>query len=207
VQKFFILIAACVAALTVEAANADTIKTFNISGTFEEELACVNGGCGTIPFSGLGVSGTFVLDADNGHYSATLNVPGLPSFFQTSAVSGIGLGKIDTGNSEGDVFQIWIPPLFNSFANFIAYTGGPTGGDAFFDASGTFATTGQTVTCNGPFGPTSCVVVLSDFVGTISPEVSGAPLPAALPLFAAGLGALGLLGWRRKRKAAALAAA
>jgi hypothetical protein len=28
------------------------------------------------------------------------------------------------------------------------------------------------------------------------------PLPAALPLFATGLGALGLLGWRRKRKAA-----
>jgi hypothetical protein len=32
------------------------------------------------------------------------------------------------------------------------------------------------------------------------------PLPAALPLFATGLGALGLIGWRRKRKAAALAA-
>lgn len=32
------------------------------------------------------------------------------------------------------------------------------------------------------------------------------PLPAALPLFVTGLGALGLLGWRRKRKAAALAA-
>jgi len=31
--------------------------------------------------------------------------------------------------------------------------------------------------------------------------------PAALPLFATGLGALGLLGWRRKRKAAAIAAA
>lgn len=29
------------------------------------------------------------------------------------------------------------------------------------------------------------------------------PLPAALPLFASGLGALGLLGWRRKRKALA----
>jgi hypothetical protein len=29
------------------------------------------------------------------------------------------------------------------------------------------------------------------------------PLPAALPLFAGGLGVLGLLGWRRKRKAAA----
>jgi hypothetical protein len=28
------------------------------------------------------------------------------------------------------------------------------------------------------------------------------PLPAALPLFATGLGALGLLGWLRKRNAA-----
>jgi hypothetical protein len=30
------------------------------------------------------------------------------------------------------------------------------------------------------------------------------PLPAALPLFAGGLGGLGLLGWRRKRKAHAV---
>jgi hypothetical protein len=29
---------------------------------------------------------------------------------------------------------------------------------------------------------------------------SETPLPAALPLFATGIGALGLLGWRRKRK-------
>jgi hypothetical protein len=33
------------------------------------------------------------------------------------------------------------------------------------------------------------------------------PLPAALPLFVTGLGALGLLGWRRKRKGAAALAA
>jgi hypothetical protein len=33
------------------------------------------------------------------------------------------------------------------------------------------------------------------------------PLPATLPLFATGLGVLGLLGWRRKRKAAATLAA
>ena len=30
-------------------------------------------------------------------------------------------------------------------------------------------------------------------------------IPAELPLFAAALGALGLLGWRKKRKAAAIA--
>ena len=36
---------------------------------------------------------------------------------------------------------------------------------------------------------------------TINPNP--VPLPGALPLFATGLGALGLLGWRRKRKATA----
>jgi hypothetical protein len=34
---------------------------------------------------------------------------------------------------------------------------------------------------------------------------SATPVPTALPLFATGLGALGLLGWRRKRKAQAVA--
>jgi len=38
----------------------------------------------------------------------------------------------------------------------------------------------------------------------VAPEISSeTPLPAAFPLFASGLGALGLLGWRRKRKQAA----
>ena len=40
-------------------------------------------------------------------------------------------------------------------------------------------------------------------VGTWDVTIQAAtPLPAALPLFATGLGALGLLGWRRKRRAA-----
>ena len=34
-------------------------------------------------------------------------------------------------------------------------------------------------------------------------NIDATPLPAALPLFATGLGALGALGWRRKRKQAA----
>jgi hypothetical protein len=37
--------------------------------------------------------------------------------------------------------------------------------------------------------------------------IEATPLPAALPLFATGLSALGLLGWRRKRKSAAAFAA
>jgi hypothetical protein len=43
-------------------------------------------------------------------------------------------------------------------------------------------------------------LVFSDAV-TFEP-VSQVPLPATLPLFATGLGALGLLSWRRKRKLA-----
>jgi hypothetical protein len=40
---------------------------------------------------------------------------------------------------------------------------------------------------------------------SINGTIGTTPLPAALPLFATGLGALGLLGWRRKRKAQAVA--
>jgi hypothetical protein len=52
--------------------------------------------------------------------------------------------------------------------------------------------------------PTDCALsscVLNGTTGTIDPAT---PLPAALPLFATSLGALGLLGWRRKRKAQAV---
>ena len=38
---------------------------------------------------------------------------------------------------------------------------------------------------------------------SIDVNVAAVPLPAALPLFAGGLGLMGLLGWRRKQKAAA----
>lgn len=41
--------------------------------------------------------------------------------------------------------------------------------------------------------------------GALFIEVANSPLPATLPLFASGLGAIGLLSWRRKRKAAAVA--
>ncbi|MGD0420648.1 MAG: hypothetical protein ABSA68_13895 [Xanthobacteraceae bacterium] len=44
-----------------------------------------------------------------------------------------------------------------------------------------------------------------DLAGVVGEGVT--PLPATLPLFATGLGALGLFGWRRKRKAAGALAA
>jgi hypothetical protein len=47
-------------------------------------------------------------------------------------------------------------------------------------------------------------VVLSDS-GTAAFEYGATPIPAALPLFATGIGAMGLLGWRRRRKAQVVA--
>jgi len=40
-----------------------------------------------------------------------------------------------------------------------------------------------------------------NFTLDVVAPVAATPVPAALPLFATGLGALGLVGWRRKRKA------
>jgi hypothetical protein len=52
-------------------------------------------------------------------------------------------------------------------------------------------------------GPTPATGPTFNFAFSLTGDV--VPLPATLPLFATGLGALGLLGWRRKRKAQAVA--
>ena len=52
----------------------------------------------------------------------------------------------------------------------------------------------------GAYGPDS-------YQETFALRQTAVPLPAALPFFASGLGGLGLLRWRRKRKAVAAAAA
>lgn len=47
--------------------------------------------------------------------------------------------------------------------------------------------------------------VQANYSGTFDIISAQTPLPAALPFFATGLGAMGLLGWRRKRKVQAVA--
>ena len=63
---------------------------------------------------------------------------------------------------------------------------------------GTYTWTWMTATASDPPDQSFTLDVVSP---------TATPLPAALPLFAGGLGALGLFGWRRKRKNAAVLAA
>ena len=60
---------------------------------------------------------------------------------------------------------------------------------------------------SGDLGPNGETVVPVDFSLTLVGEIGAAPLPAALPLFATGLGVIGFLVRRRNRKNAALAGA
>lgn len=49
-------------------------------------------------------------------------------------------------------------------------------------------------------GPNPGGAMVDALTATVTDPVSVAPLPGALPLFASGLGAFVLIGWRRKRK-------
>ena len=61
------------------------------------------------------------------------------------------------------------------------------------------------VELNGGFQPFGNIGDTIDGLAFLG-EAGATPLPAALPLFGTGLGVMGLLSWRRKRKAAAIGA-
>lgn len=87
-------------------------------------------------------------------------------------------------------------------------------GSAYFESSGAYSigfynefsanlTTGEIEIGT----PGNADILLYPTGDVVLGSVSTTPLPATLPLFATGLGALGLFGWRRKRKAAVAPAA
>ena len=95
--------------------------------------------------------------------------------------------------SRALTFTTTIPGFFNNFAIT----------NDTFNNGGIIATVtqgGMVLQLNWTGGlvtPNQENIFAATFTGTTPSQV---PLPAALPLFASGLGALGLLSWRRKRK-------
>jgi hypothetical protein len=120
----------------------------------------------------------------------------------TGTVNGQSIGLIEPVNDYGsNTNTIFYPspsgPL--TLGNGVEFTCPSCGGvDMLFAfGGGNWIETGM-----AGFSQTDTLI---QFTGSL--EVAQTPLPAALPLFATGLGALGLLGWRRKRKTSAAIAA
>lgn len=100
---------------------------------------------------------------------------------------------IDSGTPQ----QITIPfNLSINYADTLTIVGGTA--FSFLDAG----TLWQVVVNGLTLGPNPGGTMIGYLTAQITdpPGVSQAPLPGALPLFASGLGGLGLFGWWRKRK-------
>ena len=136
------------------------------------------------PYAGGGTTATG--EAPAGAYEYSLNF-----------ANPLGSVAIQWSSDNGATFSLNGNPLsstgstgYGSLVSFLIPA-------ALFQGSNVFEVVVQNDPFDGP-NPTGLLV---------SADVSAVPLPAALPLFASGIGALGLLGWRRKkRKPVALAA-
>ena len=185
--KLLGVVAACVLALTVGIANA---TTYTLVGTFAPGVDSSMCGIGT-PCNTVWPSGTLTatLDIDaTGLVVEALNV-GVPFGIQVPGFNPIG----------PCCQQTWQPPHLQLTAGSIGTLWGT------LDLVLNFAD--DTFTAKYFFGH-DVDVTHGEFVAVTwngTGTMTTLPLPATLPLFATGLGALGLLDWRRKRKARAAA--
>ena len=121
--------------------------------------------------------GTDIRDWNNANWTNTINGTTTQEWFASS-----------NGNDRFDAQQFALSSAFL----------GQTLTDIIFTAG---LDTGLIIDGNDIFGSLPWVQAIN--VESVE-STSTTPLPATLPLFATGLGALGLLGWRRKRTGTAM---
>ena len=170
--------------------------SLDLSGTNLLFSATLNGAIGN-------AADTYVLGINRGLSTRNFSAVGLPgvTFDSVLTVTGAGvLGGTDfvtttgisapfqiNGSNITAVIPLSILPIVGSFAS----------ADQFLWNFWTRGSLNGVAVAGNPG--------LADFAPDNS-DASVTPLPAALPLFASGGGLLGFLGWRRKKKARALAA-
>jgi hypothetical protein len=180
--------------LTIQQAKADTLTVFNVQGTAVTDIS------GHLD---LPLTGTLTIDEELGIISnAALSIQSLGTWSRlypqidpyridiaadryNAGTSSDGTLFGCVGHSAGGCHDILAIFLSDTPLALVAAGGGSivSGFASLYDSN---------------FNNIISVT------GTLT-QVNQVPLPGALPLFATGLGALGLLGWRRKRKAAAVA--
>jgi hypothetical protein len=118
--------------------------------------------------------------------------PGNPATVGVATTTPVFPGFPQVGTSgiySSQVFDLTQPLIYNP---------------AFITAQGSLAAAEAALIAGIEGGVTYFNIHTSNFPGgEIRGQLNAVPLPTALPLFATGLGALGLLAWRRKRKATA----
>lgn len=142
--------------------------------------------------------------------------------FATTYITSFGTAALKSQASAAVQLAIWEEEYS---VNTATGTGG-VGGVSFGTTAALLAQAAAYTTANQGNGTTAFSVTLLQptivdphnqdlvFIAVCGADTSGpgcgvpvpTPLPGALPLLASGLGAFGLLGWRKKRKKAALAA-
>jgi hypothetical protein len=128
------------------------------------------------------------------HIHCCTTIPGVATAgvaTQTPSFAGFPAGV--TSGSYDHTFDMTLASSWN--ATFITANGGTTAG-AFAALLAGAASGRAYLNIHSSFAPAG------EIRGFLAAET---PLPAALPLFATGLGALGIAGWRRRRKAGAAA--
>ena len=115
-------------------------------------------------------------------------------------------GNIVITDGQGNSLTVTPPiSIFNTTDTFVFNTSYAQTGDYLATFTGTVSFI--EIEDPTPCSPQGCGPLITRIFNNVpvsgSVEVLVTPIPAALPLFATGLGVLGLLGWRRKRKQAA----
>jgi hypothetical protein len=199
-----------------------TVAVFALSATCPVRAATILNDSGVgdyqiLAYQPIGQSFT-AIDSDLlsiGFAFTNINPLSLNASITLNLVTGDGTGGASVATrtftlSDADANSTYFPPA--SFYD-VDFSGTPLTIGAMYTALLSTTTDRWGVTSNGNTygGGQIYISGIASPLGDLTFRVIGetppaVPLPTALPLLATGLGVLGLFGWRRKRKAAVLAA-